>query len=278
MRSIVQRVRWTSLADRVRNPVFIIGSTRSGKTLIRSLLEEHPDVAAFPGEANYLWHPETHPWVYSRYRGQLPPYWAAPSIYTAKSLELRRPRHGDHIRTVFGAFCWWSGHKIFVNESAKITFLVPYILSLFPDARFVNVLRNGRCVAYLEARKVTRQLNAKRWVYTDHGFAMPFEDVLARCARAWIDHVAEAERLRSGASPLPVGRFLDLRYEEFFESPREQLRRICEFVGADPGAIPDPLPIDVSNRNWEVEMCIEAEAREILDDLLGTKCAECGYL
>ncbi len=277
LRPVVQRLHWTSLGNHVQNPVFVMGFTRSGKTLISNLLAEHPAIAAFPGEANNLWHPETHPWPYSRYRSELPPYWAGPSLHTAKSLELRYPRHGDHIRTVFGAFCWRNRGKTFLHESAKIAFLVPYILSLFPEARFINVLRDGRCAAYLEARKVSRGLGTNRWRFADYESGMQFEDVLAKCATSWQEHATEAQRLRTGNSPLRPTRFLDVRYEKFCDRPVAELLRICEFVGADPSAIPDPLPVQISNKNGEVEIGIEAGALRILDDVIGSMRAKCGY-
>lgn len=277
IRTLFQRIRLPSLEEHVRNPTFIIGSARSGTTLIQGLLAEHPDIAVFPDEANYLWHPETHPWRYSRYRDEVPPYWWDPPYHTERSLKLRRGGHEDHIRTVFGLFSMRSRGEVFVNKSAKITFMVSYILHLFPEARFVNVIRDGRSVAYSQARKISTTIDTKPWLYADHGFAGSFEDVLLRCARSWQKHMLEAKRLASEGSVFCADRLLHVRYEQLCAQPVDELRRVCRFLGVDPTGIPDTLPLDVSNRNWKVRSGLQPGTYQKLDQLLEPTLKDCGY-
>ena len=44
-------------APMLHDPVFFIGSGRSGTNLLASFLRSHPEISVFPGEANDLWHP-----------------------------------------------------------------------------------------------------------------------------------------------------------------------------------------------------------------------------
>ena len=73
-------------ARKLRNPVFIIGSGRSGTTLLINTLAVHDDIATYSGEANDLWHPQTYPWRDSKHRDFLPPIWVDPEDFTRLSL------------------------------------------------------------------------------------------------------------------------------------------------------------------------------------------------
>jgi hypothetical protein len=278
LRRLVQFAHWSALGDRVQTPVFIIGSTRSGKTLLRTCLAAHPDVAAFPGEANHLWHPETHPWIFSPYQGHVGPFWANPEAHTRISLEVRSDRQGEHVRTVFGIFMWWNGGKIFLNDSAKTTFLVPFIRSLFPDARFIHVVRDGRCVAYLQATKIARSIASHRWVYATHGWDLDEDELLVAMTQSWRAHVRGARRQAGGSDSGggPVG-LLEVRYEDLCRSPLDEIRRILQFLDLSPDRFPSALPIEFEDRNDKVRMDLGLDGHQRLTRLLGPTLADLGY-
>lgn len=276
-RSLGQRARWSYLSGELRDPVFVIGSPRSGTTLIQALLGHHPDIYVYPGEANHLWHPETYPWRHSRFRDRIPPYWADPELYIERSLELRHRHHVDHLRSVFGAHARMNRGKVFLNKSPLITLMVPYVASAYPKARFINITRDGRSVALSFAKKAARRISENRWLYAAHGFDLPFDQVLARCASSWVCHVRAAERLRADDSPVPEDRLLDVRYEDFCDSPVEELRRICDFLAVASDPIAEPLPVEVASQNWKATRDVEHETTRLLDDLLGGTLTRLGY-
>lgn len=253
LRPIVQRISWSGLGDYVHDPVFIMGSTRSGKTIIRDILNEHPDIAAYPGEANHLWHPATHPWRYSPYRDGVPPFWGGPAFHTQRSLKLHHSRQGAHIRTVFGVFSLRNGQKIFLLDSAKITFMTSFITSLFPDARFINMIRDGRAVAFTQATKLSREIREWSWIHSEHGYAPSFDELAARCALSWQAHAEEADRVLRGDAGVPPDRVTSVRYEDFCQDPMAILHQLCAFIGVEPGQLPDPLPVTIRNHNAEID-------------------------
>src|SRR3990172_7807033 len=61
-------------AGKIKNPFFIIGCNRSGKSLLASTLAYHRRIAVYPEEGLELWHPQTFPWLHSSHRDYLPPY------------------------------------------------------------------------------------------------------------------------------------------------------------------------------------------------------------
>ncbi len=52
-------------------PFFIIGTGRSGTSLLVKIMESNPSLSGFPGEANELWHPTLEPFE-SIVRSRLP--------------------------------------------------------------------------------------------------------------------------------------------------------------------------------------------------------------
>jgi hypothetical protein len=211
-------------------------------------------------------------WRYSRYRDEVPPFWADPLRHTAKSLELRHTRQGDHVRTVFGVFARRSRGSVFLNDSAKITFMTSYITVLFPTARFIGVVREGHYAAFAQATKLAQEIDRWRWLYARHGWALSFRDLLAACARSWRAHATELQRVAAGSSLLPADNVYTVRYERLCENPRAEVDRICAFIGVDPLQMRDPLAIAVSNHNMELDRQMSAEHRELLSAILANAC------
>lgn len=90
------------------------------------------------------------------------------------------------------------------------------IFDLFPDARYVNVVRDPRaCVA---------SMNRVGWSWGG------VESATEMWQRATVS--AEAWRRR-----LPAEQYLDVRYEELVKDPKGILREVCAFLGLDPAGI-----------------------------------------
>lgn len=188
-------------------PFFLVGSERSGTTLLRLMLSHHPAIECAP-EFEFLIEPLTSG-----------PDWPDADAY-ADWLETSRIflPHGLRVdrglaypdlargfleqygarsgKPVLGATC----HKHFDR-----------LLRLWPEARFVHLLRDGRDVA--------RSCIAMGWagnVWTG--------------AQRWID----AETLWSElARAIPAERRLDVRYEDLVSDPEAVLGRVCRFLGRE---------------------------------------------
>jgi len=221
-------------AKRLKNPVFIIGSGRSGKTLLAKTLAPHRDIATYPGEANDLWHPQTYPWRYSKFRASIPPIWVDPEKFSRLSLKHRSGSQKRMIRSVFGGFQFLMGKKYFLNESAMLTFMIPFIIKEFPDARFVHVIRDGRAVALSYAKRQHKKIEDNLSVYLELGYAYPFEDVLVACAKSWNLHMAEVDRQAKKLGLGERGIIYEMKYENFCRNPEKLLIQVAGFMGIDP--------------------------------------------
>src|SRR3990170_432882 len=65
---------------RTRDPIFIIGTGRCGTTLLVRILNSHPSLSGFPGEANELWHPMLEPYESSSF--DIPPIEVDPKRFS----------------------------------------------------------------------------------------------------------------------------------------------------------------------------------------------------
>lgn len=190
-------------------PIFVIGSPRSGTTLLRLMLDSHPRISC--GE-------ETH---------------------FLRDLHSVVGRHWDLVATYGLERDWWlvrlrafyeefqaavlarSGKARWAEKDPTYTLLLGFLDELFPDALYVHLLRDGHDVV---------ASFRDRWGYRS----------AARAARTeWARHV---EAARSCAQRVGADRFLELRYERLVTDPEAEARRLFAFLGED--FVPEVLAFD----------------------------------
>ncbi len=106
----------------LKNPYFLIGSGRSGTTLLAGLLGMHRDVANW-SEANEILDPQWYPWRPSNQH--LPPMEFGPVAFTKRWWQDAQQRQGE-IRATFGAYQWLQRKSCFLNKSPFNTFRIPW--------------------------------------------------------------------------------------------------------------------------------------------------------
>jgi hypothetical protein len=187
-------------------PIFVIGSPRSGTTLLRLILDSHPRISC--GE-------ETH--FLRDLEAIVGRNWELVATYG-----LSREWWIEHIGALYADFqaqvLERSGAARWAEKDPTYTLHLPFIEELFPDALFVHLLRDGHDVV---------ASFKDRWGYAS----------AARAARTeWARYVTAARDL---AQRTPPERFLELRYEELVEEPEVQTRRLFDFLGEewDPAVI-----------------------------------------
>lgn len=120
---------------KVVKPIFIIGSGRSGSTILGTLLSMHRDVG-FLNEPKAIWH-NLYP-----YEDVIGNYTQAEAFYrlgAAHSNEgIRRAAH-----RIFGAYLTATASSRLVDKYPELVFRVPFVRAIFPDARFIFLIRNG---------------------------------------------------------------------------------------------------------------------------------------
>jgi hypothetical protein len=214
-------------------PLFIGACPRSGTTLLRSLLNNHPDLA-MPPETDFLipawcrrarWGDLRSPsnrralaeWIFDtpgqgglRIRGGIAREEAIERVAAAP------PTLGSMIAACFELFAERKGKRRWGDKRPRYSGYMEAIFQLFPDAQFVNVVRDPRAAV---ASQVAIDFNEVR-------------DELACSLANWETAV---RRVDLSAERLRPDQLLDVRYEDLVRDPRGTLERICDFAGLRDG-------------------------------------------
>lgn len=197
-------------------PFFIVGSARSGTTLLRMVLDSHPDVGV-PPESRFivelyqgrdrvsvdttLDRLERHP----RFR-----LWDLPIEAVSKELpDSPELPYAEVMAGAYRAYVRREGKTRWGDKTPRYVEAIPLLARLWPQARFIHLVRDGRNVALS---------------YADVPFG---PKTVGAAARLW------GERVRDGvAEGRAVGadRYLELHYEDLVEDPEEEIKNICAFL------------------------------------------------
>jgi Sulfotransferase family len=266
-------------------PVIILGVRRSGTTLLRVMLDRSASLA-IPDESYFV------PQLARRHRGTVDPTafvddlrrlptldeWGLSPGLVAKRL---RPgmRTGEAIAAVFEAYAAVRGKPRWGDKTPLYMQHLPLLERLFPSARFVHLIRDGRDAA-LSFLSVPAGIMTEGWGHPRdaRGFALQ-----------WATEVRDARTLgrRAGAE-----RYLELRYEDLVADVATTLARVCGFAGLayDDGMLgyvgqTDSArkehqqrlnePPRVGVRDWRTEM--SPADRAAFESVAGDLLAELGY-
>jgi len=188
---------------------FIGGAGRSGTTLFRAMLHAHPRFHCGP-EAKLV------PMLAQQHED-----WQASLGSTLAQAGIDPPLMERALRAYLQTLLTGLGPPG-LRVAEKTPHNVAYIALLariFPRARFIHLLRDGRAVA--------TSLVRQDWTDSATGQPMPYCRDLESAARYWMDVVLRARQQSSHA----LGRVLELRYEDLVRAPEATMRRALEFLG-----------------------------------------------
>lgn len=245
---------------KLHNPHFIIGSARSGTSLLMKMLWLHPEICVYPDEADVLWHPQTYPYRSSPHIANLPPYWLDPGEFTAKSIEYRTESETRRLKAVFGAFQYLGGERCFLNKNPMLSFMLPYALELFPGARFIHIVRDGRAVVYSRAQRMTELLPRNKDAYDKYGVDYSYDNMLEASSNTWVGEIEAIDRSVKKLELEKKGAYLELKYEDFCGNPVHWLKTIAEFMGVNSREYESIELPEIKNTNYKYQDTLGADA------------------
>ena len=195
------------------NPIFVGGVPRSGTTLLRVILDSHPNI--YCGTELRVVHALANLWSAAN---------EPPSARTLKDFygvdrEATRKIFADLI-TSFLEPAWLTSGKPRVAEKTPSNLLAFKALrQLFPESPLIHVIRDGRDV-------VASRLERDRAVPTP---GMGAAELAASRAQEWV----EAMRLRGEilSDSQLASAYLEIRYESLVQMPQPTLEPVFAFVG-----------------------------------------------
>jgi hypothetical protein len=129
---------------------------------------------------------------------------------------IARRTYGGLIEAIFGAVAEGQGKAIWGYKRASFARVTGrHIEDLFPNAKFVHIVRDARDVV-LSMRTSTDLLLERSWHFG---------------ALDWVSHVRTGQKIGRDLGPM---RFFELRYERFMADPVAVLEEILDFCGGGP--------------------------------------------
>jgi hypothetical protein len=268
---------------------FIVGVGRSGTTLLRAILDTHPSIA-IPGESHFIPAMATRRRRYETAKGlrsgrfleDVDRYhwfrrWELPVERVVESLRREPPLTlSDAIRRLFEVYAAERGKTRYGDKTPAYINHIPTLAGLFPEARFVHLMRDGRDVALSRLDHPT------------------MSRTLPELAILWRRGVEKGRRAGRRLGPR---RYLEIRYEDLVSTPEEVTRLVCRFLELpfDPVVlryheraseiikpIPHPeshsrvhLPPTKGLRQWRSQM--SREEIILFDSLAGELLEDLGY-
>lgn len=267
-----------------QSPIIVLGVSRSGTTLLRSMLDRHPDVA-IPTESYFI------PQLHDRHgdapdrariiadvgRLQRVREWGI----TESDLDSRLAASPTFAEVVDAIYATWAERRGAVRYGDKTPLYMQHLDLLervFPDAQYVHIVRDARAAGLSFVgmqRKARFNWSRPRRV----------EDFACQ----WRREVADARALgeRVGAA-----RYLELRYEDLVAEAEPNLHAICAFLGLafDPVMLDHTAPVTAGTerdhallgsaptanvRDWRAQMPARQVAR--VEAICGDELARHGY-
>ncbi len=251
-------------APEIQRPIFVVGTVRSGTTLLSRWLAQHPEVA----------------WVYGEHAGyELAAEWChfggismgVPGLATTDCPPLTTEAATAAVRTRLRAgFASLLAARApgrdarFLNKNPHLWNKLPFLRAVFPDARLIVTTRDIRSTV-LSTQVLWMRLG-RAWRIRHH--LPPEPDRCWRCLPA--DAVARgAERSFPGGDVAVLGEYwlrvhetlaaeagrfesaVVVRHRDLLADPDGTLQRIMEVIGLPPRHLPPPVALDHErNERW----------------------------
>jgi hypothetical protein len=209
---------------RLTPAIFVIGSQRSGTTLMRLMLNAHSEVA-IPEEGGF-WMPLLRDYSekkisynklslilkYIENNSQFQKWHL--SIYDVKKLLKKNEEY--NLSEVISVFyeCYARRHSkvIWGDKTPSFFRMIPVLAELFPQARFIHIVRDGRAVFLSwkkrEGYKRSVSVSALEWAY-------------------------KVRKIEKSLDQIKPGKRIKIRYEDLVSNPDQTLKKVCAFVGVE---------------------------------------------
>jgi len=195
------------LPSDIAQPIFIGGQRRSGTTLLRALLNRHPNIACGPG-SKFVQHPSFAAW-----HDRLSNEWGERvARYGFEQKEVDQAM-AALVDDVFSRYAHKYGKLRWAEKTPTNILHIDYLFRLFPHAKFLHIVRDPRDT-YCSIRHSART-DKPGWArFTPNRAAIDWRESIL-CGKRWRD---SAER------------YFELKYEDLVLDPQQVLRSILLFI------------------------------------------------
>jgi len=210
---------------KIEQPVFVVGCCNSGTTILWQALKEHPDFAGPLTEGqdlkdlplcmrHFLGRQTSRMFAHSRFRGA---YRLTEQDFDPKTAKRIADVYADHSEP----------GKRFLEKSPANSMRTRFLQTIFPDATFVIIVRDGFAVS--------EGIRRKRWFDPDRPHLAGLETSIDDAAQQW----SEANRILLSDRGC-LRRSIVVAYEEMIRHTHRVLTNVLDFCRCDTGAFTAP--------------------------------------
>ncbi len=213
--------------DASRNPyVFVVGCLRSGTTMLQRMLDSHPQLAVgydchfIPSAVRRTPHdvdPPLTPELVARVRAM--PRFARLGLAddVPDRVAERAQTYSAFVSGIYAEFGRLHGKPLAGEKAPGYCRHIPRLHALFPQARFIHLIRDGREIA----------LSVRDWGKGPAKLELSRQEPVAAAALWWrrdvLAGLADGRKLGSA-------RYLEVRYDALVADPHDRLTEIAAFL------------------------------------------------
>ena len=203
-----------------RPPIFILGVPRSGTTLLRMMMDSHPEIMCGP-EAPWItnqqldWAPSLRSLTLFLTRNE----WGAVKAFKGVEKDLIYQLMANFIDEIMSASARSHGKIQWAEKTPRNIIALPFLYQLFPHAKFVHIYRDGRDVALSTIGKW------KTIPVSDKKVKNNYRNALQR----WVDW---NQKFWKDAEKVSLN-YISLKYEDLATSPQQEMARLLDFIGVE---------------------------------------------
>ena len=216
-------------------PIFIIGNPRSGTSMFRLMLTSHQNLAIAPESGFMLWWKNKYSdwsvedntdrldeFISDLFTSRRFEYWELKESEVKSFIKEQQPmKYSELISLVYMLWAkkidkedavWGDKNNYYLNH-------IPELNELYPDAKFIHIIRDGRDVAtsYMKLSEIKNKVH----------LAPNLPDEIAVIAKEWTSNIST---ILASLSRIENEKYTEIRYEDLISNPELELKRICQFL------------------------------------------------
>ena len=214
-----------------RQIFFIVGAQKSGTTWLQRILDAHPQIVC-SGEGHFIDDLSLNmSSLIQKYNQKL--LLVADRVYEGNPYYLPFTQNEFDFLSVAAMAIMLSKRSISeetlcIGDKTPVNILhVDSFIRLFPEAKYIHIVRDGRDVVVSHYKHIERVVKTKN--LKDYKLSS-FKESLPELSKKWSLFV---EKGAEAAKKLPSKQFQLIRYEDLKQQPDNHIQRLFQFLGVN---------------------------------------------
>lgn len=204
-------------------PIFIIGVPRSGTTLLRTLLDSHPNISCGPESPWLACMPLSIKKIYEFMRDDNLGFCKSYNMGT----DSLKPVFAKLIEDIYLEYAFSRGKYRWAEKTPDHSLNIPFLSEIFPEASFIHIVRDGRDVACSTTFLDEEKKKISSWHSQNISLSATeiVPNTVENAATRWVRWLDVIER------DIESVKHYILRYEDLVKDPESEIEGLLRFLG-----------------------------------------------